>query len=319
MSTRTLLCAAVTAIAAACAAPAAGADTTIAADPAAREVTALDGTVVWVSGALGSQTLMQHDASGTRPVQGASPARSYRSIDLGRDRAGGLVLTYVRCPTSGACVVRRDDLHGHRGSFKGLTLPRCSLTAAPAVWRTTTAYGLLCRRSDGRTFDAARSGLYVKADGRSPRRLVLPRAAVQAGATSITRVDVRGTRVAAVAADVYAYAFSQTTTGAGMRSFRAAVSEGDGDERVTGMALGTTDTLWSLTASSYAGDPNSARIMRLDGACQTWQTLSNPPGPAEADGYPATSLSADGATLYLVVPGTGVVTHDYAPQQTGCA
>jgi hypothetical protein len=39
---------------------------------------------------------MQHDAAGDRPVEGAPQAYSYRSIDLGRDRAGNLVLTYVR-------------------------------------------------------------------------------------------------------------------------------------------------------------------------------------------------------------------------------
>jgi hypothetical protein len=260
---------------------------------------------------------MQHDGAGTRPVTGAPTARFYRSVDLGHDRAGKLVLSYMRCPATGACVARRDDLRGHRASFAGVTPARCSLSTAPAVWRTNAAYGLLCRKRDGRTFDAARSGLYVKADGRSPRRLPLPRAAVQAGATSVTHADLRGTRVAAVAADIYAYAFTETTSGADLHAFRAATSEGDGDERVGSMALGTTATLWTLTASSHAGDPNAARIMRLQGACDTWQTLVNPAGPAEADGYPATALAADGATLYLVVPGTGIVTHEFAPQ-VGC-
>src|SRR3954469_8265499 len=142
MALRTFLCAGAVAIAAACAAPAADAATVVP-DPAAGEVTALDGTLVWVTGAAGSQTLMRHDASGTRRVPGAPAARFYRSIDLGHDRAGALVLTYVRCPASGACDARRDDLHGHRASLPGLTLTRCSLTTAPAVWRTAAAYGLL--------------------------------------------------------------------------------------------------------------------------------------------------------------------------------
>src|SRR4051794_37870605 len=200
MALRTFLCAGAVAIAAACAAPAANAATVVP-DPAAGAVTALGGTLVWVTGAAGSQTLMRHDASGTRRVPGAPAARFYRSIDLGHDRAGAPVLTYVRCPASGACVARRDDLRGRRASLPGLTLTRCSLTTAPAVWRTAAAYGLLCRKGDGRTLDAARSGLYVKADGRSPRRLPLPRAAVEAGATSVTHADLRGTSVAAVAAD----------------------------------------------------------------------------------------------------------------------
>jgi hypothetical protein len=220
--------------------------------------------------------------------------------------------------TASTCAVRRDDLRGHRASFRGLEPTRCSLTTAPALWRTAAAYGLECRRPGSRTFDAARSGLYVKTDGHSARHLPLPRAATAAGATSITRVDLRGTRVAAVAADVYAYAFSQTTGGRSMQSFRAATSEGDGDERATSLALGTTAALWTLTASSHAGDPNSARISRQQAGCQTWQTLANAPGPQEADGYPASALAADGPALYLVVPGTGVAAHDYAPLRPDC-
>jgi hypothetical protein len=289
----------------------------VVADPAAQDVTALDGTIVWVSGATGAQTLMQHDAAGDRPVAGAPRAFAYRAIDLGRDRSGAPVLSYVRCATASSCAIRRDDLHGRRASFRGLEPARCSLATAPAVWRTTVAYGLLCRKAGTRTFDPARSGVYVKADGRSARHLPLPRAAVQAGADSITHVDLRGTRVAAIAADIYAYAFSQTTSGTAMQSARVATSEGDGDEQVAGMALGTTATLWTLTDSSHAGDPNAARIARLAGGCQTWETMTNPSGPSEAEGYPATALAADGATVYLVVPGTGIVTHTFAPQ-VGC-
>jgi hypothetical protein len=317
MPMKSLLVAALAVVVAA-AVPASGrAATTVVADPAAQDATALDGTVVWVTGALGSQRLMQHDAAGDRPVQSAPAAYAYRSVDLGRDGAGKLVLSYLRCPAHGACVVRRDDLRGHRASFKGLEAPRCSLTTAPAVWRSAAAYGLLCHRRGSRVFDATRSGLYVKIDGRSARRLALPRAAVQVGATSITHVDLRGSRVAAVAADIYAFAFSQTISGTQMQSARVATSEGDGDERVTSLALGTTSTLWTLTSSSYAGDPNSARITRLANGCSRWQTLTNHPGPAQADGYPASALAADGSTLDLVVAGTGIVTQEFAPQ-VGC-
>jgi hypothetical protein len=312
-----LLASLLTVLAAASMPRAAHADTTVVADPAAQDVAALDGTLVWVTGQPGAQTLMQHDASGDRPVAGAPLAYAYRSIDLGRDRSNRLALSYVRCSTASACVLRRDDLHGRRASFRGLQPTGCSLTTAPALWRSRTAYGLVCRRPGTRTFDARRSGLYVKVAGHTARRLPLPRAATQTGATSITHVDLRGTRVAAVAADIYAYAFSQSTHGTAMQSMRAATSEGDGDERVTGMALGTTATLWTLTASSHAGDPNAARVARLLSGCQTWQTMTNPSGPGEAEGYPATALTADGATLYLVVPGTGVVTHDFVPQ-VGC-
>src|SRR5262245_38708628 len=317
MPARTVLAALLTLVAAAVIAPTANAATTVVADPAAQDVTALDGTLVWVSGAVGAQTLMQHDAAGDRPVMGAPRTQSYRSIDLGRDRNNKLVLTYVRCSGSGACAVRRDDLHTHRASFKGLQPTRCSLTTAPALWRSATAYGLLCHKRGSRAFDASRSGLYVKIDGRSARRLAIPAAATRAGATSITHVDVRGTRVAAVAADVWAFAFSQKTSARAMQPARVATSEGDGDERVAGMALGTPSTLWTLTDSSYAGDPNRARISRLASGCLTWETMTNPTGPAEADRYPATGLAADGAALYLAVPGTGIVMHDFAPQ-VGC-
>src|SRR3954467_1083313 len=98
MTARTLLrAAAAAAITPACAAPAAHA-ATIAPDPTPGEGTALDGPavrvrgpappgggvarrggpVVWVSGSPGAQRLMQQDASGTRPVQGAPAARAYR-------------------------------------------------------------------------------------------------------------------------------------------------------------------------------------------------------------------------------------------------
>jgi hypothetical protein len=300
------------------AAPGAAHAAAVVADPAAADVSALDGTIVWASGAPGAQSLMLHDASGDRVVPGAPRAYAYRSIDLGRDRSGALVLTYERCATASACAIRRDDLHGGRASLRGLEPRRCSLTTPPALWRSAAAYGLLCRKSGSRAFDAARSGLYVKTGGRSAHRLPLPRAATQAGATSITHVDLRGSRVAAVAADVYAFAFSQTTRGTAMQSARVATSEGDGDERAAALALGTTSTLWTLTASSHAGDPNAARISRLAGGCLTWQTMANPAGPTEADGYPATGLSADGTTVYLIVPGTGIVAHEFAPQVPAC-
>ena len=102
MPARTLLAALLTLVSAAFIAPAANAATTVVADPAAQDVTALDGTVVWVSGDIGAQTLMQHDAAGDRPVMGAPRAQSYRSIDLGRDRNNRLVLTYARCSGPGA-------------------------------------------------------------------------------------------------------------------------------------------------------------------------------------------------------------------------
>src|SRR5690348_17443974 len=90
----------------------AAADTTISADPLADQVTALDGNVVWVTGASGHQTLA---GAATGPV-----AKAYRTIDLGRGEYGRPVLTYLRCRTFSHCTAYRDDLHGHRRAFNGL-------------------------------------------------------------------------------------------------------------------------------------------------------------------------------------------------------
>src|SRR3954454_10413735 len=89
-------------------APAAAQAETVVADPAAQQVTALNGTIVWVSGDR-PQTLMQHDAARDRPVQGAPAAAYYRAIDLGLDRDGDLVLTCQRCTSPSRCAARQDD------------------------------------------------------------------------------------------------------------------------------------------------------------------------------------------------------------------
>src|SRR4051812_37670019 len=101
MTPRLLITAALT-IAALAPAGTSAADTTIAADPAADEVSALDGKVVWVSGKSGHQVL--------KGVQGPPEAKAYRSVDLGRDARGKLVLTYLRCRTFSHCTAFRDDL-----------------------------------------------------------------------------------------------------------------------------------------------------------------------------------------------------------------
>lgn len=299
------------ALAAAAAPAASAADTTIAPDPAANQVTALDGTIVWVTGKFGSQTLVQKTAAGIAPVPGATTATRYGSIDLGRDAAGNLVLTYMRCSTASSCVARRDDLHGHRAGFKGLTLSRCSLSTAPAVWRTRVVYGLECRTGTRSTFDAKRSGLYVKTGSGAPRRLPLPADAVKSGSNSVTSVDIRGSRVAAIAADIASYAFSENVTGAARQSFLAGASEGDSDERAPGLALAPGGTLWALVDAEHAGDPNQAIIHRLAGSCHEWQSLANPPGPDQESGYQAIDIAVDGPATYLVVPGTGIVSHDF--------
>src|SRR3954454_3333070 len=160
MSTRHLITTALTFAALAPAATAGATDTTIAADPAADQVTALDGTIVWVTGKSGAQTLMRHTIAGDAPVSGAPTAKAFRTIDLGHDAKGKLVLTYLRCRTFSHCTAFHNDMAGHHRAFKGLALRRCSLTTAPAMWRARVAYGLACRK--GKAFDAKRSGLYIK-------------------------------------------------------------------------------------------------------------------------------------------------------------
>jgi len=80
---------------AALALPASAAADTVVPDPTAREISALGGTLVWAGEtSSGAQVLMQRNPDGTiARVAGAPPARFYRSVDLGFDSRGRLVLT----------------------------------------------------------------------------------------------------------------------------------------------------------------------------------------------------------------------------------
>lgn len=276
----------------------ASADTTVAADPGATQLAALDGTLVWVRGTFGSQTLMKRTPGGTvSRVPGAPAAKAYRSLDLGRDASNRLVLTYQRCSTASRCVARSDDLRGHRRSLDRLAPAGCTLSTAPAVWRSRTALGLHGR---GRG-----PGLYVKTGGGAPKRQPLPKDAVRFGVSEITSVDVRGTRAAAVAADIYEYAFT------GSRSFLAAASEGESDEHTVGLALGPGGVLWTLTDAVHTGDPNEAVISRLGPDCLQWERVKSAPN---AQDFRAVDVAVDGDALYLAVPGTGIVTHEFTPE-----
>lgn len=286
---------------------ASAADTLVAPDPAAQQITALDATVVWVSGKFGNQRLMQRTPDGTiSAVKGAPASRNYRSIDLGRSRSNTLVLTYLRCDSGQACKPISDNLAGRRTTFSKLTRPGCTVNAGPSQWRNRIAYGLFCT---GSTANRRRTGLYVKADGRAPVRLGLPKDAVKFGVRTIESVDLRGTRVAAVAADIYEYSFSQTTSGRGLRSFLAAASEGDSDESARGLAIESHSTWWTLTNASHAGDPNVTTVHRAVGTCAQIERLTSAP---DAE-FAATDLAVDGGTLYLLVPGSGIFTHAFPP------
>jgi hypothetical protein len=310
LARQALLAGAVLATALAAPGMAAAADTLVAPDPAADQITALDDTVVWVSGKFGNQTLMQRNASGViARVKGAPAAKDYRSIDLGHDSKNRLVLTYQRCSSS-ACKTLTDNLKGERASFKHLTLRRCTLTTAPARWGDRTAYGQLCRKTN-KQIDENRSGLYVKNASGTIKRLRRPKDAKKFHINDITSVDIRGTTVAAIIGEVYEYAFAQRTNGKSFRFIFAAASEGDSDQSARGLALGSGGVMWALTTAAHAGDPNRAIIFRVTDQCYSSASLINPPGPDAENGYLATDIAVDGSTVYLAVPGTGIVTHEF--------
>jgi hypothetical protein len=282
----------------------------------ASKITALDGTLVWVTGRFPDQLLMQRTPDGrVGPVRGA-PRASYFSLDLGHDSRGGLVLTYARCVGTKRCRVISDDLAGRRATFKRLASNRCSLTTAPSRWRTRVAYGLSCvKRRNGRlVFDARRSGLFVRGSAGRARQLALPPDAVRFGSNRVSWVDLRGGSVAAAVSGVYSYAFTQTVGGAALRADLVATSEGDSEASIRGLSLGTGGAMWTLVDAAHGGDPNIAIISRILGTgCTEQETLVNPPGPAEGDGYVAEAMAVDGATAYVYVPPIGIVAHDFAP------
>lgn len=291
----------------------ASAQEVVAPDAEARSATSLDGVLVWVSGDAPGQTLMQRSRDGViGPVKGASEARFYMSPDLGRDASNRLVLTYLRCESS--CVAVRDDLAGRRTTLKGFSRERCSMSTAPALWRTRAAYGLSCHRVvDGRRVaDDSRSGLYVRTGTGTPKRLSTPRQARRYGIHDVGAVDLRGSRVASVYADIYSFSTVQDVDGTDRRTFLGAASEGDGDGRISGLALATERTSWSLVNSTHAGDPNETRLHRVSGPCHDWQTMET---PEVSQTFAAVDVAAAGSDLFLVVPGVGIVRHAYAPDE----
>lgn len=306
---RSLLTSLLTAACLALPASASAQDALIAPDPAAQQITALDGTIVWVSGPFGSQRLLQRTPDGMiAPVKGAPLSRAYRSIDLGKDRDGRLLLTYLRCDTSSACKSLWNDLDGRRATYRKLTLPGCSISTAVSQWRARVAYGLFCT---GSAANQKRTGLYAKNGSRPIVRLPRPRDAVKFGVRAIESVDVRGERVAAVAADVYEYSFSQTVAGRDMRSFLAAASEGESDASARGLAIQSPSTHWTLTDSTHSGDPNEALLFRQRGDCLQRERIVSAPNATQQ--FEAIDVAVDGTTLYLIKPGSGIVRHTFTP------
>ena len=304
-----------TLLAAALLAPATALADTVAPDPDARQVTALRGTLVWTSGESPTK-LMQRAPDGT--VTKLAQSTVIRHPDLGRDAKGRLVLTYTRCKTFSRCIHVRDDLRGNRSTLS-LAPARCTVSSTPAVWRSSIAYGLACFKlvKGKQVVDAARSGLYLKKAGKKPIRFTAPRDAKRAGALEIRDVDLRGSQIAAVYADIAEYAVVQSTTGSLRHAVRVASSEGDGDQRASGVTIGTGDArLWTLTRSFHAESAPQSIVHRFAKGCDDYQTLTAPEGSAQEE-YPLTDLAVDGGTLYAVDPGVGIVTHAYA-RTAGC-
>ncbi len=279
----------------------------------AQQLTALDGTVVWVSGAFPTQTLMQRGPDGSIARVTGAPTATYRSIDLGRDGQGELVLTYIRCAGTRNCKAYSDDLSGRRVSFKRLTPQRCQLTAAPARWGSRVAYGLFCSKlGDAPGHDARRTGLFVRKGSAAAKRLQTPKDARKFGIDFVRYVDLRGTNVAAAVTDIYSYAFSQTVNGSNLRSDFVGGSEGDSEAQIVGQSLGSGMLLWTLVDAFHAGDPNVSAISRIiDADCAEFESVENPRGPNEAEGYRYEAMAVDGRTIYLYAPGAGVVRHDF--------
>ena len=95
-------------------------------------------------------------------------------------------------------------------------------------------------------------------------------------------VDLRGANVGAAATDVFSFAFAQTIGGAKLRSELVAASEGDSDENVAGLAMGSGGALWTLVDAAHGGDRNVAVISRIGAAgCTESERLVNPAGRAE--------------------------------------
>jgi hypothetical protein len=53
-------------------------------------------------------------------------------------------------------------------------------------------------------------------------------------------------------------------------------------------------------------------VYRTAARCDDHETLTAQPGDQR---FPATDLAVDGDTLYLLIPGTGIVSHPFSPER----
>lgn len=286
------------------------ADTVIAPGVKTDELAALDGTVVWISGESPNLTLMRRSPDGVIAPVKAAPTGAYASMDLGRSSAGRLVLTYQRCGrASTACRHYSDDLAGHHVAFKRLAPKGCK-EGRPARWGSRTAYELTCSGRGSR-----RSGLFVRTGGGAPTRLSLPKGVSR---NNPYDVDLRGARVSARASinapsggDEQDVLFSQTVNARSLRSLDVITSEGLSTSVVERPQLGAGGALWTLVKTEFDADPPKATLERLSAdGCPSEETL---PASPVGDDFGADKMAVDGDTIYLYVPGTGIVSHEFAP------
>lgn len=324
MLKRTLVAALTLAALAAAPASAGAADTVVVPDAAAHRMTAIDGLVVWMNGNYYT-TLMQRNNGGTvSPVIGA-PTAHYLSLDLGRNVHGNAVLTYIRC-TGEDCKAYADDLNGHRTILKHLVPKRCELTAAPSIWRDRIAYGLDCSKLGGMPGvpDKQRSGLFVRTGTGAAKRLPLPADAKEYAIARLRFIDLRGTNVGAAAqafngeGDYYPnyVEYAQTVNGTHLRSRTFANGGDEGSPElvsIDGLSLGAGGRLWTLNGLVFGDGPYTAAIGRLDSSCTRSEALTNPALPGAVGSERAYSMTVDTNTIYLFVPGTGIVTHEFVP------
>ncbi len=318
VNTRTLIaCLTLTAIAATTPAAAGASDVALQPDVGAQFLTALDGTVVQVAGSAPNYKLMRRTGAGAfAPVPGA-PEALYRSVDLGHDGAGRLVLTYIRCSDERNCKAYSDDLSGHRVTYKHLAPKRCTLTTAPARWRSRVAYALTCMKAHGRSgiYDASRSGLFIRTGKGAAKRLRAPQ-----GRHYIDRVDLRGSTVAAVAPGNQSYAFTQTVGAAHLRSMRITDNQGETDDySILSMALGAGAQVWTLVVDSEEeGSAVTEVIGRLgpSGCAREGMAVTVDPNTYVMT-IPAGAIAVDGYKPYLATS-AGVIAHVFAPSSTGC-
>lgn len=323
-------------------AAAAAADTLVVPGAAAQRMTALDGVVVWVAGSGSNGRLMRRTAAGTVSRVKGAPTGAYPSIDLGRDAAGKLVLTYLRCVTARTCSAWSDRLDGRRTRFTKLAPKRCALTTAPSRWLSRVAYGLACTKRTAASYesdhDARRSGLFVRRGAGAARRLALPNVSApepEVGFTIDVRwVDLRGTTVAAAlnvpGMYVSSTTYTQTVVGKRLRSSDLGAG-GSGEEieradaHLESLTLGSGGVLWTFHATPpFEGAPGSATINRgftcargtfscADGSScpDVVDALPNLIGANQPGGGVPTAMAVDGSTIYVAVPGTGIVIHDF--------